>query len=142
MNNLSCEFHDGYWNEYKVISLPVNDLWASVPVAKTLRGKPFYSKVKTDIELNGLKFPLLVVKSSRAEVLKQKRRFGDSMNPLPFWQRDDLNVEMYTVWGGSNRLEIARELGYSTVDCVIVESFGRAHSMQKLHRAPFKNKLY
>lgn len=136
--NLDCEFHGKDWNGYDVVQIPVKDIWASVPIAKIHKGKVFYDRVKADIQKDGMKFPLLVVKSTRAEVKRQKKKYTKQLNPLPFWDNDDLSVEMYTVWGGSNRLKIAEELGYDTVDCVLIPTFEKAHGMQRLHRQPFR----
>ena len=67
------------------------------------------------------------------------------MCPLPFDKdKDDLTVRQYTVWGGSNRWNIANELKYDFVDCVIVENadFDKARGMQALHRQPYGGIYY
>ena len=46
------------------------------------------------------------------------------MCELPFSEDDDLNVRQYVVWGGSNRVRIAEELGYKLVDHRL-ELFGK-----------------
>jgi len=84
----------------------------------------------------------MVVHSTRGELIKQKERYKDKMCELPFWLTDDKFIKLYTVWGGSNRLSIARELGYDTIDCVVIEDFNKARNMQALHRKPYQGKYY
>ena len=145
MKILKSRYHNSQWNNIKVISLRVSDLWASVPLAKQHRGKEFYEPIKEDIRKNGLHFPLIVVDATRNDILKQKKKYGDKLCKLPFDKdKDDLTVRQYTVWGGSNRWNIANNLGYEYVDCVIVVNadFDRARGMQGLHRKPYKGKYY
>jgi hypothetical protein len=145
MKTLKSKFNNSKWNDMKVVSLKVSDLWASVPIAKQHRGKEFYEPIKQDIRENGLQFPLIVVDATRNNILKQKDKYGDKMCPLPFDKdKDDLTVRQYTVWGGSNRWNIANDLGYEYVDCVIVNNadFDRARRMQCLHREPYQGKYY
>ena len=144
-NILKCQFHGKTWNNYKVHSLKVSELWASVKKAENHRGKTFYTKVKELIEKDGLHFPLIVVDAKRFNLVEQKKKYGDRIVDLPFDKGlDDLNVRQYTVWGGSNRWWVAHELGYEYVDCIIVPNadFGTARAMQGMHRAPYKGKLY
>ena len=145
MKILKSRYHNSQWNNIKVISLRVSDLWALVPLAKQHRGKEFYEPIKEDIRKNGLHFPLIVVDATRNDILKQKKKYGDKLCKLPFDKdKDDLTVRQYTVWGGSNRWNIANNLGYEYVDCVIVVNadFDRARGMQGLHRKPYKGKYY
>jgi len=145
MKTLKSKFNGSQWNRIDVIPLKVSDLWASVPLAKQHRGKEFYEPIKEDIRKNGLNFPLIVVDATRNDILKQKRKYKDKLCPLPFDKdKDDLNVRQYTVWGGSNRWNIANELKYDFVDCVIDENadFDKARSMQALHRRPYGGIYY
>lgn len=145
MKILKSRYHNSQWNNIKVVSLRVSDLWASVPLAKQHRGREFYEPIKEDIRKNGLHFPLIVVDATRNDILKQKKKYTDKLCELPFDKdKDDLTVRQYTVWGGSNRWNIANDLGYEYVDCVIVENadFDRARGMQGLHRKPYKGKYY
>lgn len=138
---LKCRFHGKEWNGYKIHTVKVSDLWASVPKAIKHRGKEFYNKVRDDIDKNGLHFPLIVVDARRGDLIKQKKKYGDKIRDLPFdKQFDDLNIIQLTVWGGSNRWFVAHELGYEYVDCIIVPDgdFNKARSMQCMHRAPYQ----
>ena len=145
MKTLKSKFNNSEWNDIKVVSLKVSDLWASVPVAKQYKGRDFYEPIKQDIRENGLQFPLIVVDATRRDVLKQKQISNNKLCALPFDEnKDDLNVRQYTVWGGSNRWYAADELGFKYVDCIIVPNadFNKARSMQALHRAPYRGQLY
>jgi len=145
MNTLKSRFYGLEWNNIKVVTLKVSDLWASVPIAKTHRNKEFYEPIKEDIKKNGLHFPLIVVDATRNDLVKAKEKHKDKLCELPFDKdNDDLNIRQYTVWGGSNRWNIANELGYEYVDCIVVANadFERARSMQALHRKPYQGKYY
>lgn len=132
--SLKCKYTE--WNNKPVVSLPVNSLWASVPVAITFQHRPFYEPVKQDIIANGLHFPILVVEAPFSELQIQKRKHSRHMNELPtgYQPHDVIRV----VWGGSNRLAIAKELQYEFVDCVLYRSFQDAWADQALQRNPYK----
>ena len=150
MKICKSQFHDqGYWehgrNKYQLRTLPIDKLWASVPIAKVHQGVVFYDTVKKDIAKNGMKFPLLVVTSTRRELLIQKHIWGTNIKELPFKQTEkweDLNKLQYTVWGGSNRLIAVKELGYTHIDCAMMLGFEHARSHQKVQRKPYTGYLY
>lgn len=145
MGILKSKFHGSYWDEMKVVSLLISDLWPSVEKAEVHNGIRFYESVKKDIEENGLNFPLLVVDANRKQVIEQKKKYGNRVRDLPFpVNTDDLDARQYVVWGGSNRFEAAQELGFTYVDCVVFPNgdFKAAHGKQKLHRAPYQGKFY
>ena len=124
-------------NKYPIESLNVWDIWASVPKAMQHQGIDFYEPIKHSIIKNGMHWPIMVVKSTRQEVRDQKAKWGNKLCDPPFWMADDMSVIQPTVWGGSNRLYIARELGYSHIDCAIMPSFDVAHRLQKTMREDF-----
>lgn len=146
---LHSQFHKTGWTSdngilYPVECLPVAELWASVPKAETLSRKPFYETVKADIAADGLIFPLLCVHLSREEILKAKKRYDKSLCDLPFDQKNpgDLSIKHYVIWGGSNRVRIAEELGYTHVDCAMIPELKTAHHLQRDMRKPFKKRYY
>ena len=150
MKICKSKFHDqGYWeygkNRYPIKILPVDSLWASVKIARVHQGLEFYEPIKKDIAKNGMMFPLLVVTATRREILIQKAIWKDAILQPPFkqttnWQ--DLNKLQYTVWGGSNRLQIVKELGYTHVDCCMMLGFEHARAHQKVQRKPYLGKYY
>jgi len=137
---LKCQYTDT-WNNRQIVQLPVDKLWASVPVAINYRGVPFYHNVKQDISANGLKFPLLVVECTFSQLKAQKEKYKKRILDLPTGYKDTDTV--YVIWGGSNRLSIAKELQYTHVDCVLYPNgdFARAFADQALQRNPY-NHLY
>ena len=97
-----------------------------------------------DIMQNGLTFPLLVVDATREQIIKQKETYKDRLCYLPFYKNSYLTLQQYVIWGGSNRVRIAEELGYTHIDCVIFPNgdFATPHSKQGLHRKPYQKKFY
>ena len=147
----SVEWHDkGYWehgkNRYRLEVLPINKLWASVPIAKVHNGVQFYDKLYEDIKKNGLINPLLTVTATYRELMIQKAIWKDRILPLPFktrgenWQ--DLNKSIYVIWGGSNRVVVAKQLGYTHIECAMMLGFKHARSHQQVHRERWNGILY
>ena len=91
--------------------------------------------VKESIQKEGLHNPLITVKCTRQQLKGQKAKWGKELNELPFWIAEDLDKEMLVIWGGSNRLYAAIELGYTHVDCVMIPTFEEARKLQKTHRS-------
>ena len=148
---LSKDWHNkGYWeygkNRYKLEILAIEDLWASVPIAKVHNGVQFYDKLKADMSKNGLINPLFVVTSSYRELIIQKHIWKDRVCPLPFKERGErwqsINKAQYVIWGGSNRVQVAKELGYTHIECAMMLGFKNARSHQKVHRDPWNGILY
>ena len=150
---LSRDWHDkGYWehgqNRYKLEVIPINKLWASVPIAKVHNGVQFYDKLKVDMEANGLINPLLVVTASYRELIIQKHIWKDRVKPLPFKERGEngkwqsINKAQYVIWGGSNRVEVAKQLGYTHIECAMMLGFKNARAHQAVHRGPWNGILY
>ena len=163
MNCLKSEYHTQGWikmsgKKYPIRQLPIDEIWPSVPLAeKSARGLPFYKPVLKDIKANGLKFPIMVIDSTRAEVCRQKTKWQKKLCDLPFphqivKKQDDVtnkwicdapennDKQIYVCWGGSQRVRIAKELGYDYIDCAMMPSYNVAHKLQKVMRAPFDKK--
>ena len=120
MNLLKSQFNGTQWNGYDVVPLKISELWASVPKATIHRGKEFYGPILEDIKENGLHFPLLVVHATKQQIIEQKNRYGSKLCDLPFKQDEGwLTDKMYVVWGGSNRVRIAEELGYEYIPAIV-----------------------
>jgi len=126
---------------YPIAQLPINELWASVPQAKVLNGKPFYQPLLEDIQKNGLHFPLLCVHATYGDLRIQKVRFRDKMCDLPFWANEPDDKQMYVIWGGSQRLRVAQDLGYTHIDCAMIPTLDEARGLQRYMRKPY-NHLY
>ena len=143
---LSNYHSQGYWsnttkfeqqthgNKYPLVTVGVHDIWVSVPKAEVHQGKVFYKPLKEDIAKNGLCNPVLAVHCTREELKGQKAKWGNGINELPFWLATDMQQKMYVAWGGSNRVLIARELGYTHIECAVIPTFAEARALQKTHR--------
>lgn len=149
MKKLLSQFHESGWKGsngvlYPVECLPIAELWASVPIAKNLHRKPFYENVKADIAADGLIFPLLCVHATKQKMIETKKRYKKSICDLPFDidAPGDLNEKHYVIWGGSNRVRAAEDLGYTHIDCAIIPELSTAHRLQKDMRQPFKQRYY
>ena len=77
------------------------------------------------------------------EVIKKKWNMETNFTDYRLLTNVTSNPEkIKVVWGGSNRLEVARALGYDSIDCVIMPSFEKARSYQASHRKPYSEKFY
>ena len=131
MCHLYSKFPDS-WNKIKTKKLLIADLWQSVyPETK----KNFLFKVMTSIKLEGLCFPILVVPATYSELFAQKKRYRDAMKDLP----PEYAGIRHIIWGGSNRVEAAKELGYTSIDCSVLEenAFADAKIHQREHRKAY-----
>lgn len=134
-NPLKCQYTE--WNKRPVVSFPIDALWASVPIAITFQRRPFYDPVKLDIMQNGMHFPIIVVSTHFSELQKQKNIHKKNMNELPEGYMPEDNI--LVVWGGSNRIAIAKELNFTHIDCVVYENFQHAWRDQELQRSPYRH---
>lgn len=132
------------WEGYDVVELPIKDIWASVPIAETLLGRPFFENLKKDITKDGLHFPIMAVHTNYVKLERAKERWGKKIRELPFWH-NEINKHkklIWSVWGGSNRLEAANQLGYTHIDCAVLPNIAKAISLQKIMRKPFNDRYY
>jgi hypothetical protein len=142
---LKCSFTD-HWNHYSIIQLKIEDIWQSVPSVDVLPtdNRPFKQNLINDIRKDGMHFPIMVVKTSHKELLEAKEKWGDKLNTLPFWHNDRNPQSKYqwSVWGGSQRVDVAKYLGFSHIDSAVIPSIAKAISLQKLMRKPFAKRYY
>ena len=132
------------WNGFEVRELPVDDIWQSVPIAENVAGRPFYSRVKEDIARDGMHFPIMCVYTKYEKLERAKERWGKKINELPFWHNElgKHKKMIWSVWGGSNRLAIAKDLGYTHIDAAVIPTIKQAINLQKFMRAPFNRRYY
>lgn len=141
---LKCQY-ENEWNGFKIITLPIEDIWQSVVSVDTLsNGKPFKKTLLDDIKNNGMHFPIMVVHTSYSDLLKAKDRWKNKICELPFWHNtpNPENQYIWSVWGGSQRLDVAKRLAYTHIDCVHIPNIDKAISLQKEMRKPFFDKYY
>tara|TARA_R110002167_G_scaffold9918_2_gene45722 strand:- start:42 stop:488 length:447 start_codon:yes stop_codon:yes gene_type:complete len=142
---LKCAYKE-HWKHYPIIELPIAEIWQSVPSVSLIPGvqKPFKQNLIRDIKQCGMHFPVMVVNSSHEDLLEVKKKWGDKLGVLPFWH-NDLNPQskyQWGVWGGSQRLDVAKYLGYTHIDCAEMPSISKAISHQKDMRKPFMKRYY
>jgi hypothetical protein len=129
------------WRGYPLITLPVDEIWQSVPSVEKLRGMPFKDSLKKDILENGMRYPIMVVEVSYSDLLEAKRRYRKKICELPsdkFWGTDDpSDTKIWSVWGGSQRLTFAREEGFTHIHCTVIPTIAESISLQKHMRRGF-----
>ena len=142
---LKCEYTK-HWNHFPIIQLQIEKIWQSVPAVDFLPliNKPFKKNLINDIKNNGMHFPIMVVKSNHKELLEAKEKFGEKISMLPFWHNDHNPQSKYEwgVWGGSQRVDVAKILGYTHIDSAVIPSIAKAIILQKTMREPFKKRYY
>ena len=89
----------------------------------------------------------MVVTATRKQINEQKKIWGAKLCDLPFdikeTKKEKLgHIEHYVAWGGSQRVRVAEELGYTHIDCAMMPSFQRAHKLQKVMRVPYRARWY
>lgn len=142
---LKCKFKN-HWNHFKIIELEIEKIWQSVPSVDFLPtiNKPFKENLIYDIKKDGMFYPIMVVKSSHKDLIEAKEKFGEKISMLPFWHNDHnpQSKYQYGVWGGSQRVDVAKLLGYTHIDSAILPSIAKAISLQKTMREKFIQRYY
>ena len=143
---LKCQY-EKHWKHYPIVVLPVAEIWQSVKsvdVLPSVRRKPFKKNLIEDIKRDGMHFPIMVVHTTHQELLEVKKEYGDRINDLPFWHNDHnpQSKKTWSVWGGSQRLDVARYLGYTHIECAVLPDIKKAISHQKDMRAPYEQRYY
>jgi hypothetical protein len=128
---------------YPVEVIKLSEIWPSVKMAKIHRGQKFYEPLLKDIDKNGMTYPIMVVHAKLKEIMRQKQIWKDKIRELPFdpiainKAGGSLADRQYVVWGGSNRYFVAKQLGFSHIDCAIIPTFEEAYALQKHFRINF-----
>lgn len=126
-------------NSFEIRSMPVDDLW---PPVKTV--PVFVDEVRDSIDDMGLLNPIIVVRAPREDMLEYfvraksaiKPRDADPEESMPYGIPDTPVVN--AIWGGSNRLDAIKQLGYTHVDCVIIPDFQTAMRVQNIQRDSYE----
>lgn len=140
---LTCSYPKE-WNGYEVIELPIKDIWRSVPIVSHVNGIPFRQRLAHDLQTQGMHFPIMVVHTTHLELERAKEKWGKKLSDLPFWH-NELNKQkkyQWSVWGGSQRLDVAKHLGYTHIHAAVLPNIAKAISLQKVMRAPFTKRYY
>ena len=86
------------------------------------RGTKQYKELRANIKENGLIHPIIVMPNKYGNYLEAVRQVK---NTTKFNKYREL-----LAYNGNQRLEICRELGIDTIDCLLVEDVKWAHALQ------------
>ena len=121
--------------DFEVRAMPIEALWAPVSVVPA-----FVAELGVSIKERGLLNPVVVVRAPREDVI---RHFQAVKAGLPEGTKGALppglpeEEVINAIWGGSNRVAAARDLGYGEIDCVIVHDFYTAAALQDAQRMSY-----
>ena len=90
----------------------------------------FAQEVMRSIETDGLANPVIGVRGPREDLVSQMESVGNDAH-LP-----DYPV-VNCVFGGTNRVTAARELGYTHIDCILLPTFEMGMRLQTLQRGSY-----
>ena len=104
-----------YWEGYPVKSLPIQSIVQICPTT-TL----FTQQVKKRLAQEGLALPLLCVDLALERLTEwyKETEGGNMLSPESYPKNRERAV---AVFGGNTRLVAAKELGYTHIDCIILD---------------------
>ena len=104
-----------YWESCPIKSLPIQSIVQTCPTT-TL----FTQQVKKRLAQEGLALPLLCVDLAleRLTELYEETTKGNMLSPESYPKNKERVV---AVFGGNTRLVAAKELGYTHIDCIILD---------------------
>jgi hypothetical protein len=113
MNTLECDYIR--WGGKEVVAVSLSDLRYGTIAPEN---KEFYNKLKGEIEKDSMRDPIIVVPITKEQVNKMSHLIIYSIKTNPIdWRNSMANIVMT----GNNRMLIAHELGYDSIDCVITK---------------------
>jgi len=112
--------------DFEVRALKLDELFCPVRHVQT-----FVAGVQRSIDESGLRHPVIVVRIPREDLIAQHEQWGTTGRSIP--DRPWLNV----VCGGTNRVEAARGLGFTHIDCLLVPDFDLAMRIQERQRRSY-----
>ena len=104
-----------YWEGYPVKFLPIQSIVQTCPTT-TL----FTQQVKKRLAQEGLALPLLCVDLALDRLIEwyKETEGGNMLSPESYPKNRERAV---AVFGGNTRLVAAKELGYTHIDCIILD---------------------
>ena len=128
-------YPDVFIDRFEVRTLAIADLWQSVCCVPA-----FAAEIEASIAERGLINPVIIVRLPREDMIAHFTQKGylkadarkDAVQKIP-----DIPV-INAVWGGTNRIEVIRRMGYTHVDCVILHSFDLATLAQAAQRTSYR----
>jgi hypothetical protein len=75
--------------------------------------------LKLDIKENGMKNPIVVIPISKELTSRWQGNFAMWLYRHPIdWNEEGVQLAVFT---GNNRYHVAEQLGYTSIDCIILE---------------------
>ena len=115
--------------------MPIEDLWPPVRTVPI-----FVDEIKKSISMGGLMNPIIVVRPPREDARRHFKEKNMVFDSPPYVGLQEAPVTN-TIWGGSNRLEAVKQLGYTHVDCVLIPDFFTAMQLQTKQRVAYKQSV-
>jgi hypothetical protein len=133
MNTLKCSYDK--WGSKEVVVVSLKDLYYGTSAPEN---EEFYNTLLKDITNNQMIDPILVTpltktqidKMSQPEILK-----SITSKPVDWDEQPSINVVML----GNNRLLIAHELGYDSIDCVFTGVDNLVEQVRIVRKARMEN---
>ncbi len=123
--NLRCKYKE--WNGMEVAAIDLSDLWTFFPLTENTKnekygevGEEFFAPLKADIKENGMNNPVVVLPITKEFTSRWEGNFAMWLcrNPID-WNEEEVQLAVFT---GNNRYHVAKQLGYTSIDCVILET--------------------
>lgn len=106
------------------------------PTAPANLHPEFYDRVYNHVIEHGMQHPLVVLECSVQEWATMCRLSPDLLPPPPHLRGGDI---VYLIMCGNNRYEIAKNLGWEEVECVIETSREKTSQLCIKQRKEWKN---
>jgi hypothetical protein len=109
---LTCGLNE--WEGYQIVSVLINDLIPVCPIHEN-----FLVKVEESIASEGLKLPLLCANVSLDKLINLNLEVNSyGMCDISEYPNQETGIALF---GGNNRLEAAKRLDFTHIDCVIFD---------------------
>lgn len=124
-----CKFDN--WEGFDVVSVKISHIHDSSPATDS----DFCQELAKSIEAEGLTNPLILVPSSPKELHKVLNRLNGNLD-FP-----TNKATIFALFGGSSRLKVLKELGYTYVDCILLpfNDFSQVQRLQRRQRISYSN---
>ena len=114
------------WNDREVIQIELYDLWTFFPLVEKTKnekngviGEDFFEPLKKDIKENGMINPLVIIPITKELTDRWEGNFAMWLYRHPIdWESKDTQMAVFT---GNNRYHVAEQLGYRSIDCIVLE---------------------
>lgn len=125
----------GELNAYKVDSaqpIPLDMLHPAYPIVFPDN----YEKIKASVETEGLQWPIVIWNTTFTEWDKLHKENPDVILPCP---SNFMEARCFLVMCGNNRYNIAKELEYESIDCIVCENREEINKWAKMMRDDWRD---